>query len=81
MFWTLVLLLVPAIETYTPSLLDTFVSADDDYIDYVPLPSLDFSGSGIRNLKDFSWEAKAFNLTSQVWLAEGDWGSTWGDNS
>ncbi|GMH85664.1 hypothetical protein TrVE_jg6362 [Triparma verrucosa] len=81
MFWTLVLLLVPTIEAYTPSLLDTFVSADDDYIDYVPLPSLDFSGSGIRNLKDFSWEAKAFNLTSQVWLAEGDWGSTWGDNS
>ena len=37
MFWTLVLLLVPAIEAYTPSLLDTFVSADDDYIDYVPL--------------------------------------------
>lgn len=62
-------------------LLDTFVDAGDDFIDYAPLPSQDFSGSGRGYLNDVTWTAQAFNLTSQVWLEEGDWGSTWSNNS
>jgi len=86
--FSILLLLLPAMTVSAPisppslSLLDTFVdTGDEPFIDYAPLPSLDFSGSGRGYLNNVTWTAQAFNLTSQVWLEEGDWGSTWSDNS